>query len=150
MLAVCSNVLLSVDNVEKLKIACCKKPTSRTMWKADEVGIQSGIGDRESEWVGIELGIGNRGSKWVGIQSGIENRESLWEEWELLVMMWNHHCKVHTRAVVNTTKRPNITFFSQQYDTAFLSSPKSEKSFASDQQLIQYSKFFQKQETVWI
>ena len=78
MLSVCSNVLLSVDNVEKLKIACCKKPTSRTMWKADEVGIQSGIGDRESEWVGIELGIGDRESEWVGIELGIGDRGSKW------------------------------------------------------------------------
>ena len=46
---VCSNVLLSTDNVEKLKVACCKKLTSQTTWKADEVGIAkrnrgSGIG----------------------------------------------------------------------------------------------------------
>ena len=62
-------------------------------------------------------------------------------------MMWNRHCKVHTRVVVNTTKRPNTIFFffSRQYNTIFLSSPRSEKSFASDQQLIQCSKFFQKQ-----
>ena len=38
---VCSNVLLFIDNVEKLKVACCKKLTSRTMWKTQEVGIES-------------------------------------------------------------------------------------------------------------
>ena len=73
-----------------------------------ESNVESGIGNRselESNW---ESGIGGRSE----LESKVEsNRESLWEEWELLVMMWNHHCKVHTRAVVNTTKRPNITFF---------------------------------------
>ena len=38
---VCSNVLLFIDNVEKLKVACCIKLTSRTMWKTQEVGIES-------------------------------------------------------------------------------------------------------------
>ena len=38
---VCSNVLLFIDNVEKLKVACCKKLTSRTMRKTQEVGIES-------------------------------------------------------------------------------------------------------------
>ena len=112
-----------------------------------ESNVESGIGNRselESNW---ESGIGGRSE----LESKVEsNRESLWEEWELLVMMWNHHCKVHTRVVVNTTKRPNTIFFffSRQYNTIFLSSPRSEKSFASDQQLIQCSKFFQKQKKI--
>ena len=112
-----------------------------------ESNVESGIGNRselESNW---ESGIGGRSE----LESKVEsNRESLWEEWELLVMMWNHHCKVHTRVVVNTTKRPNkiFFFFSRQYNTIFLSSPRSEKSFASDQQLIQRSKFFQKQKKI--
>ena len=124
-----------------------------------ESNVESGIGNRSELKSNVESGIGNRSeleSNWesgIGGRSELEskvesNRESLWKEWELLVMMWNHHCKVHTRVVVNTTKRPNTIFFSRQNNTIFLSSPRSEKSFASDQQLIQCSKFFQKQKKI--
>ena len=78
-------------------------------WSELESNVESGIGNRSELESNVESGIGNRSE----LESKVEsNRESLWEEWELLVMMWNHHCKVHTRVVVNTTKRPNTIFFS--------------------------------------